>query len=101
MNQPRDAKPAEIMAMRMPRVLHIINILFTVAWVIRSFVDAETERFFASGKSRRFARDILKCAMMRLKQLDAATRLEDLRIPPSNRLEALRGPMAGKHSVRI
>lgn len=38
---------------------------------------------------------------MRLKQLDAATRLEDLRIPPSNRLEALKGAMAGKHSIRI
>jgi proteic killer suppression protein len=69
--------------------------------VIRSFADADTERFFVSGKSRRFARDILKRAMMRLKQLDAATRLEDLRMPPSNRLEALKGNMAGKYSIRI
>lgn len=69
--------------------------------MIRSFADAETESFVASGKSRRFARDILKRAMMRLKQLDAAARLEDLRIPPSNRLEALKGGLAGKHSIRI
>jgi len=38
---------------------------------------------------------------MRLQQLDAATRIEDLRLPPSNRLEALKGKRAGQHSVRI
>ena len=38
---------------------------------------------------------------MRLKQLDAATRIEDLRLPPSNRLEALKGDRAGQHSIRV
>jgi proteic killer suppression protein len=69
--------------------------------VIRSFTDAATERLFASGTSRRLPRDILKRAMMRLIQLDAATRLEDLRLPASNRLEALRGDRAGRYSIRI
>lgn len=69
--------------------------------MIRSFADAETEQFFASGKSRRLPRDILKRAAMRLKQLDAATRIEDLRLPPSNRLEALKGEFAGQYSIRI
>jgi len=63
--------------------------------MIRSFADTETERFFGTGKSRRLPRD------MRLKQLDAATRIEDLRLPPSNRLEALKGNRAGQHSVRV
>jgi proteic killer suppression protein len=63
--------------------------------MIRSFADAETERFFTTGKSRRLPPDILKRAAMRLQQLDAATRIDDMRIPPSNRLEALRGGRAG------
>ena len=69
--------------------------------MIRSFADAETERFFSTGRSRRLPRDILRRAMMRLRQLEAATRIEDLRLPPSNRLEALKGNRAGQHSIRI
>jgi proteic killer suppression protein len=69
--------------------------------MIRSFGDTETERLFATGKSRRLARDILRRAAMRLRQLDAAVRIEDLRLPPSNHLEALRGDRAGQHSIRI
>jgi proteic killer suppression protein len=69
--------------------------------MIRSFADAETERFFATGKTRKLPRDILRRAAMRLQQLDAATRIEDLRLPPSNRLEALKGNRAGQHSIRI
>ena len=69
--------------------------------MIRSYADAETERFFATGKSRRLPQDILKRAAMRLTQLNAALRLDDLRLPPSNRLEALRGDRAGQHSIRI
>lgn len=69
--------------------------------MIRSFADAETERFFATGKSRRLPSDILKCAAMCLTQLDGAMRLDDLRMPPSNRLELLKGDRAGRHSIRI
>lgn len=69
--------------------------------MIRSFADAETERFFTTGKSRRLPRDILKPAAMRLQQLEAATRIDDMRMPPSNRLEALKGGRKGQHSVRI
>jgi proteic killer suppression protein len=69
--------------------------------MIRSFADRETERFFASGKTRHFPQQILGRAAMRLRQLDAATRIQDLRLPPSNRLEALKGDRAGQHSMRI
>jgi proteic killer suppression protein len=69
--------------------------------MIRSFADAETERFFATGMSRRLPGDIVRRAAMRLRQLDAATRVDDLRLPPSNRLEALRGDRAGRYSIRI
>ena len=64
--------------------------------MIRSFASVETERFFATGKSRRLPTEILKRAAMRLTQLNAATSIEDLRFPPSNRLEALKGDRKGQ-----
>jgi proteic killer suppression protein len=64
--------------------------------MIRGFADAETERLFATGKSRRLPPVILRRAIMRLAQLDAAVAVEDLRLPPSNRLEALSGDRAGQ-----
>jgi proteic killer suppression protein len=69
--------------------------------MIRSFADAETEGFFVTGRSQRLPRDILQRARMRLLQLNAATQLWDLRLPPSNRLEKLRGVRAGQYSIRI
>lgn len=69
--------------------------------MIRSFADPETQRFFATGKSRRLPPRILKRAAMRLTQLDGATRIEDLRLPPSNQLEHLSGGRKGQWSVRI
>jgi proteic killer suppression protein len=69
--------------------------------VIRTFADRETERFFGTGRSRRLPADILKRAAMRLTQLQAATKLEDLRLPPSNRLESLTGNRSGQWSMRI
>ena len=69
--------------------------------MIESFASAETERLFATGKSRRLPPDILRRAVMRLAQLDAATVIDDLRLPPSNRLEALLGSRVGQWSIRI
>ena len=69
--------------------------------MIRSFADRDTEQFFATGKSRRLPPPIHTRAVMRLTQLHAVTRIEDLRVPPSNRLEALQGDRAGQWSVRI
>jgi proteic killer suppression protein len=69
--------------------------------MIQSFASSETERFFVTGKSRRFPQDILRRAAMRLTQLDGATGLDDLRIPSSNRLEALDRDRAGQWSIRI
>jgi proteic killer suppression protein len=69
--------------------------------MIRSFADTETERFFTTGRSRRYPAAIRARTAMRLTQLNAATRLEDLRLPPSNRLEVLKGDRIGKWSIRI
>jgi proteic killer suppression protein len=69
--------------------------------MILSFANKETERFFATGRSRRWPRDIQRRAVLRLLQLQAATRIRDLRLPPSNRLEALKGRRSGQHSIRV
>jgi len=69
--------------------------------VIRSFASSETERFFTTGKSRRLPPEIRTRAAMRLTQLNAAVRIDDLRFPPSNRLEALKHDRKGQWSVRI
>lgn len=69
--------------------------------MVESFASTETERLFATGKSRRLPPNILRRAVMRLTQLDAATVVEDMRQPPSNRLEALGGNRAGQWSIRI
>ncbi|MBI5017979.1 MAG: type II toxin-antitoxin system RelE/ParE family toxin [Deltaproteobacteria bacterium] len=69
--------------------------------MIRSFKCRETEKIFRREVSWKFPRDIQERAFARLNALDAATRLDDLRLPPSNRLEALKGERVGQHSLRI
>jgi proteic killer suppression protein len=69
--------------------------------MIESFANAETQSFFATGKSRRLPPEILRRAAMRLMQLDAATDVDDLRQPTSNRLERLSGDRFGQWSIRI
>jgi len=69
--------------------------------VIKSFRDANTERIFNREFVKRYPREIQQRAFMRLNAIDAAVRLEDLRLPPSSRLEALKGDRKGEHSVRI
>ena len=69
--------------------------------VIRSFTDKETERLFATERSRRLPQSIVRRAIGRLQHLHFATCPEDLHYPPSNRLEALKGDRAGQWSIRI
>jgi proteic killer suppression protein len=72
--------------------------------VIRSFADRLTADFFyghPTARSRRIPADVTRSAQRKLAQLDAAVRLEDLRAPPGNRLEALAGERRGFHSIRV
>lgn len=69
--------------------------------MIRSFADKETESLFTTGRSRRLPQSILRRAMTRLYQLHFAKHIEDLREPPSNRLETLKGDRGGQWSIRI
>ena len=68
--------------------------------MIVSFRDADTEALASGQPVRRFA-GIAAVARRKLRQLQIAGRLDDLRIPPGNRLEALKGGRAGQHSIRV
>lgn len=68
--------------------------------MIQSFSDQDTERLFRDEKSRRF-QPIIRAALRKLIQLNRAGRLEDMAVPPGNRLEALKGKLAGLHSIRV
>jgi len=69
--------------------------------MIKSFADKETEKLFNREFSKKLPDDIQKPARRKLEVLDAAESINDLRIPPSNRLEKLKGNRSHQHSIRI
>jgi proteic killer suppression protein len=69
--------------------------------MIRSFRDRKTEEVFRRERVARFALDVQRVGQRKLAMLDAAESLQDLRIPPGNRLERLSGNREGQHSIRI
>jgi proteic killer suppression protein len=68
--------------------------------MIVSFQDADTESLAKGRRVRRFA-GVEEVARRKLRQLQIADRLDDLRVPPGNRLEALKGDRAGQYSIRV
>ncbi len=69
--------------------------------MIRSFKDRETEKIYNLERSRRLPTNIQQVALRKLRMLNNARNINDLRVPPANRLEKLFGNMAGKYSIRI
>ena len=69
--------------------------------MIRSFADKEAEKIWHGTPSRRLPADIQHIARRKLRMLNNAATLNDLRVPPANRLEALKGDRKGQHSIRI
>lgn len=69
--------------------------------MIRSFRDRATEAVFNGESPKGFPADLVKVARRKLRYLNAAAQLEDLRTPPGNRLEALAGDRKGQYSIRI
>ncbi|MBM3607157.1 MAG: type II toxin-antitoxin system RelE/ParE family toxin [Alphaproteobacteria bacterium] len=69
--------------------------------MIRSFRDRRTASLFLGEKPRGLPPDIMRTGLRKLVQLNAAVQIEDLRAPPGNRLEMLKGDRAGQWSVRI
>ncbi len=69
--------------------------------MIKSFRDKRTSRLFSREYVSGLGRSVQRIAYRKLVQLDAATRLDDLRVPPGNRLESLKGKRKGQRSIRI
>ena len=68
--------------------------------MIQSFTSSDTEQLFIEEKNRRFSA-IARVTLRKLIQLNRARKIEDLAVPPGNRLEALKGDRTGSHSIRI
>jgi proteic killer suppression protein len=69
--------------------------------MIASFADADAQELYETGRSRRIPFDIQHVARRKLKYLNNAADLEDLRVPPGNHIESLRGDRKEQHSIRI
>ncbi len=69
--------------------------------MIKSFACKDTEKIYRREYARRLPGDIQRIAMRKLWMIDAAPDINSLRVPPGNRLEALKGRRAGQHSIRI
>ncbi len=69
--------------------------------MIQGFADPETEAFYRTGKTKAGYQSVAKVVFRKLDMLDAATALDDLRVPPGNKLEKLRGDRNGQYSIRI
>jgi toxin HigB-1 len=69
--------------------------------MIKTFADKEAQRLFVNGKSKRIPADLLRRAMRRLEFIHFANDINDLLVPPSNRLHALKGDRKGQYSISI
>lgn len=69
--------------------------------MIRNFKDKETQKIFERQRSRKLPSDIQQVALRKLRMLNRAETLQDLRVPPANRLEHLTGNRNGQYSIRI
>jgi proteic killer suppression protein len=69
--------------------------------MIRSFNSKETEKIFNRQRSSKLPQDIQQVALRKLRMLNRAMTLQDLQVPPANRLEKLSGDRAGQYSIRI
>ena len=69
--------------------------------MIKTFADRRTRDLFLNGKAKRFPADITARAVRKLEYVDLATKLDDLRVPPGNRLHALKGDRKGQHAISI
>lgn len=69
--------------------------------MIKSFADKHTAALYTEGKSKRLPPDVIKRALRRLEYIDLAASLDDLKVPPSNRLHALKDDRVGQHSISI
>jgi proteic killer suppression protein len=69
--------------------------------MIKSFADKRTQELYVSGRAKRLSAEVAQRAARKLEYVDLATRLDDLKVPPGNRLRALLGNRKGQHSIAV
>lgn len=69
--------------------------------MIKTFADKQTQLLYTTGNAKRLPADLLARAVRRLEYLDLATSIDDLKVPPSNRLHPLKGDRLGQHAIAI
>ena len=69
--------------------------------MIKSFADKQTAQLYTDGTSKRLPPDVVKRALRRLEYIELSTSLDDLKVPPSNRLHALKDDRTGQHAISI
>ena len=82
-------------------IVQIAAIEINRAHMIKTFADKHTRDLFITGKSKKFQPDILKRAIRRLEYIDFATCIEDLKVPPSNHLHALKDNKEGQYAISV
>lgn len=75
---------------------------YALHWgVIKTFADRQTEELFRTGKAKRVPPDVARRALRKLEAVHVAIAVADLRVPPGNRLHALKGDRAGRHAIAV
>ena len=69
--------------------------------MIKTFADWQTEEFFRTGKSKRVPPDVARRALRKLEAVHVANQLSDLKVPPGNRLHALKGDRDGQYAIAV
>ncbi len=69
--------------------------------MIKTFADRRTQELYVTGRSKRFPADVAQRATRKLEYVDLAARLNDLKVPPGNRLHALEGHRKGQYSISV
>ncbi len=69
--------------------------------MIKTFADRRTQELYVTGRSKRFPADVAQRAARKLEYVDLAARLDDLKVPPGNRLHALEGHRKGQYSISV
>jgi len=69
--------------------------------MIKTFADKRTQELYLTGKAKRFPSDVARRAARKLEYIDLATRLDDLKVPPGNRLHALERERKGQHAISV
>jgi proteic killer suppression protein len=69
--------------------------------MVKTFADKRTQELYLTGKAKRFPSDVARRAARKLEYIDLATRLDDLKVPPGNRLHALERERKGQHAISV